>query len=787
MDLGRRTLSPIPYLAVLGLLGLGACAEVPAAACPDGTTLAEGELCRRVCSRDDDCLLTEVCSASICLPAPDDTFSIRRFDLAPTRVGSGEPIDVRYVVVGAERVELLVRRLGEGDQSVAVLGEHVGTVPFTDTFASGTLLLRATRGGDMLEEGRAFEVDFEPPAVQIDRFDADATEVGAGEAVSLVWETTGATEVSLTANEVDVAINGLDGRTSQPIQQTTTFRLTATNGTVTDADEVTVRVITDEKPVIVRFDTNRTAMAPGDTAALFWEVENAVRLEVKGEDGRPLYSTTHTRRVMDGAWVVRPQATTTYTLFAYGATEEHVTATTEVFVEQRPAVPQLRNVEIDPLYTSTQSSGTISWQVDQPAQVTVTDLNTGDVTVVSGDSYTVRSTTGGFDTRQFIVRASNDSGDAEQLVTMFQVVQEVEPNDIPNVQLQAVNNIAIAGNLFAEVQETDVDNFGLALPGAGVIRIQQHEPCAAGLHLTLIREGNEIRQSTSTNSTCAQIILPTANMGPYRLRVDPAAAMPAGMSLQYVVGVEVLAGAVCGNNRVEMGETCDDGGRANFDGCNSQCQREAGSLYTSATTMRVPPNVNSGTPVSLEALSSGNLDDAFIVIPLPFEFPFYGRRYGAVVLHSNGYLSLTPDFYGVPAGLHSPLGPSVPQTTLALFAADLRVPVGPSSSIRVHPLYGGANGDAIAFTFEGLEIDGAANGRLTGSIAIASNGQVFVFYDEVGDGQTTFYAGIEDDQGERVVSLPVCEAECVGRDVLLSQGPFVYSPLDPSDVGNGGN
>ncbi|MEQ8276611.1 MAG: hypothetical protein RMA76_20640 [Deltaproteobacteria bacterium] len=785
MDLGRRTLSPTPYLAVLGLLGLGACAEVPAAACPDGTTLAEGELCRRVCSRDDDCLLTEVCSASICLPAPDDTFSIRRFDLAPTRVGSGEPIDVRYVVVGAERVELLVRRLGEADQSVAVLGEHVGTVPFMDTLASGTLLLRATRGSDTLEEGRAFEVDVEPPAVQIDVFEADATEVGAGEAVSLVWETTGATEVSLTANEADVAISGVDGRTSQPIQQTTTFRLTATNGTATDAAEVTVRVITDKKPVIVAFDTNRSAIDPGDTAALFWEVENAVRVEVKGEDGRPLYSTTHTRRVMDGAWVVRPQAATTYTLYAYGATQENVTATTQVFVEQRPAVPQLRNVEIEPLYTSVQSSGTISWQVDQPAEVTITDLNSGDVTVASGDSYTIRNTTGGFDTRQFIVHASNESGDAEQLVTMFQVVQEVEPNDIPNVQLQSVNNVAISGNLYAEVQKADVDNFGLALEAAGVIRIQQHEPCAEGVHLTLIREGNEIRQSSSTNSTCAQITLPSANMGPYRLRVDQTAAMPGSMARPYVIGVEVLPGAVCGNNRIEMGETCDDGGRANFDGCSGQCQREAGSLYTSATTMRAPPNA--GTPVSLEALSSGNLDDAFIVIPLPFEFPFYGRRYGAVVLHSNGYLSLTPDFYGVPAGLHSPLGPSVPQTTLALFAADLRVPVGPSSSIRVHPLFGGANGDAIAFTFEGLEMDGNANGRLSGSIGIASNGQIFVFYDEVGDGQTTFYAGVEDDQGERVVSLPVCEAECVSTDALLTQGPFVYAPLDPADAGNDDN
>ncbi len=785
MDLGRRTLSPTPYLAVLGLLGLGACAEVPAAACPDGTTLAEGELCRRVCSRDDDCLLTEVCTASICLPAPDDTFSIRRFDLAPTRVGAGDPIDVRYVVVGAARVELLVRRLGEADQSVAVLQEHVGTVPFSDTLASGTLLLRATRGGDTLEEGRAFEVDFEPPAVRIDRFDADATEVGAGEAVSLVWETTGATEVVLTANDADVPINGVDGRTSHPVQQTTTFRLTATNGTVTDAAEVTVRVITDEKPVIVRFETNRTAMDPGDTAALIWEVENAVRLEVKGEDGRPLYTTTHPRRVMDGAWVVRPQTETTYTLYAYGATEEHVTETTQVYVEQRPAVPQLRNVEIDPLYTSGQSAGTISWQVDQPAAVTVTDLSTGDVTVASGDSYVIRTTTGGFDTRQFVVHASNAAGDAEQLVTMFQVVQEVEPNDSPSVQLQPVDNVAIGGDLDSEMPKVDVDNFGLALQGPGVIRIQQHEPCAAGVHLTLIREGNEIRQASSTNSTCAQITLPSANMGPYRLRVQPTATTPGTTSIQYVIGVEVLPGAVCGNNRVEVGETCDDGGRANFDGCSGQCQREAGSLYTSATTMREPPN--GGTPVALEALSSGNLDDAFVVIPLPFEFPFYGRRYGAVVLHSNGYLSLTPDFYGVPAGLHSPLGPSVPQTTLALFAADLRVPVGPSSSIRVHPLFGGANGDAIAFTFEGLEQDGGANGRLTGSIGIASNGQIFVFYDEVGDGQTTFYAGIEDDQGERVVSLPVCEEECVGTDALVSQGPFVYAPLDPADVGNGGN
>lgn len=67
----------------------------------------------------------------------------------------------------------------------------------------------------------------------------------------------------------------------------------------------------------------------------------------------------------------------------------------------------------------------------------------------------------------------------------------------------------------------------------------------------------------------------------------------------------------CGNNNVDEGETCDDGGRTSGDGCNAYCELEEGYVWDAASEEAVIPTEEETTteeiPVDAEAVTEEDL------------------------------------------------------------------------------------------------------------------------------------------------------------------------------------
>lgn len=69
--------------------------------------------------------------------------------------------------------------------------------------------------------------------------------------------------------------------------------------------------------------------------------------------------------------------------------------------------------------------------------------------------------------------------------------------------------------------------------------------------------------------------------------------------------VPVPTSPLCNNSIVNTGETCDDGGNSNSDGCDSLCQLEFG-YYWNSTSNSVYTVCGDGKRVPSEACDDGN-------------------------------------------------------------------------------------------------------------------------------------------------------------------------------------
>ncbi len=100
----------------------------------------------------------------------------------------------------------------------------------------------------------------------------------------------------------------------------------------------------------------------------------------------------------------------------------------------------------------------------------------------------------------------------------------------------------------------------------------------------------------------------------------------------------------CGDGIINLGETCDDGGGVNGDGCSAACTIEPGARCTGAPsvcsviarpTSSLCADVSTGTPLLT------NVDDAVSPnLPLPFTVSLYGNHLQRYAVSSNGFMAL---------------------------------------------------------------------------------------------------------------------------------------------------
>ena len=148
-------------------------------------------------------------------------------------------------------------------------------------------------------------------------FAASPASISAGQSSVLTWAVSGATSVT---------VSGITGPAVSPITlspaSTTTYTLTATNlgGTTTAAATVTVL----QPPVISSFMASPASVPLGASSTLSWSITGATTVSLSGVAGTVTSPT-----------VVKPTATTTYTLTASNASGS-ATATTTVAVTAAP-------------------------------------------------------------------------------------------------------------------------------------------------------------------------------------------------------------------------------------------------------------------------------------------------------------------------------------------------------------------------------------------------------------------------------------------------------------------
>ena len=225
------------------------------------------------------------------------------------------------------------------------------------------------------------------PLPQVVSFTADDTSVAAN--ATLRWQTTGATEISISPMVGPVTASG---NRTLALSATTTFTLTARNAGGTTSKTLTV--VVGEAPIISSFTAIDETVARGQAADLRWDVAGAQSLNLSPSPGQ-VTGVSHQPVIT---------ATTTFTLRATNEFGES-TATVAIVAGDPPTLDSL---------TANPSSARLNQAVDlvwtARGEDTAFVSEVGEVPV--GRSTAVRPAS----TRNYTVTVSNDFGSASRTV-----------------------------------------------------------------------------------------------------------------------------------------------------------------------------------------------------------------------------------------------------------------------------------------------------------------------------------------------------------------------------------
>lgn len=235
-------------------------------------------------------------------------------------------------------------------------------------------------------------------------FNASSVEIQPGQDVSLRWNVTGTSSVSITPNIGTVSSSGYKDVSPST---TTTYVLVASNmfGTIQQSTTITVL---GELPAIDNFSCDNDSIMMGQEAALSWNVTGAKSVSINPDIGNVDASGTQS---------VSPGETTTYTLTAFND-NGNSTASVTISVT-KSAQPIINDFSADPSSIMSGESSTLTWDVIgstsininqgiggvaskgsmvvSPVQTTTYTLNAGAVTrsvTLTVDTSNVQSTSG---------------------------------------------------------------------------------------------------------------------------------------------------------------------------------------------------------------------------------------------------------------------------------------------------------------------------------------------------------------------------------------------------------
>jgi hypothetical protein len=258
---------------------------------------------------------------------------------------------------------------------------------------------------------------------------------------SFHWETTDADTVSIDPDVGAVSPAGNGTKLYAP-QQTKSYTLTAKGpgGEVT-SDPVTVTVV--KKPVITSFGANPPVIAPGQSSALFWSIDDADRASIDQGVGSVNPSS-------GSGLSVSPQQTTTYTLTASGPGGDADPKSVTVLVK-----PVITSFSVNPDEIAPGQSATLSWVITGATSASI-DQGVGAVDPKSGSipvSPTQKTT--------YTLTASGSGGSADPKSVTVRV--EAKP------QTYTITLESSGGGNLATTDTVTVDGTVSPAPPAGTV------------------------------------------------------------------------------------------------------------------------------------------------------------------------------------------------------------------------------------------------------------------------------------------------------------------------------
>jgi hypothetical protein len=237
--------------------------------------------------------------------SPGQTPTIESFDASPLTIAAGQSSTLTWSVSGASTVSI-----DHGIGDVALSGSRIVSPTSTTVY---TLTASGSNGKSVIATAEVTVSTAPTPTGDtpvISSFTSDPPAISYGNAVTLRWEVSGATSVSI---EPGVGTVALSGSTSVSPSADTTYKLVASNAAGTATATVLVSVTGGspaEPPVINEFKFTPSTIHPGESSTLSWDVTGATSVVLD----RGIGSVAAT-----GSRTVSVLATTNYTLTASNA------------------------------------------------------------------------------------------------------------------------------------------------------------------------------------------------------------------------------------------------------------------------------------------------------------------------------------------------------------------------------------------------------------------------------------------------------------------------------------
>jgi cysteine-rich repeat protein len=262
---------------------------------------------------------TLVWLGAVAMACQDESFRIEAFRADPTEVAAGSSVRLRWVVEGAQSVQI---RFGPAS---------AGSDPDGDTERVETDLPdRGTWDSPPLRQGTRFQLEAidgatvrrrtifvpvregRPPLIS--RLEVDPAEVSEGAKATVRWAVERAARVELTVEGETVPLYDgplATGETEFVPSRSSALLLRAYNSVAIDERMAAVQVVPERGPQFVEARAVPDRIARGDATELDWRVQGAESVEIRSREVLVAADLPP-----QGRWTVAPTETTSYTLTA---------------------------------------------------------------------------------------------------------------------------------------------------------------------------------------------------------------------------------------------------------------------------------------------------------------------------------------------------------------------------------------------------------------------------------------------------------------------------------------